>query len=60
MSADLLRQAATILRERTQGVDLHLADWLDLHARNIESGFMIESGKSQAFAVARAILGGGA
>jgi hypothetical protein len=40
------------------GVGIALADWLDLHARNLDGGFMIESGKSPAFAVARAILGG--
>jgi hypothetical protein len=108
MSADLLREAADVLRERADGsqpspwyaelsiratddanwwfvcdangfevaqtrhsvkaeadyiatmhpgVGLALADWLDLHARNLESGRMVETTPSPALTVARLILG---
>ena len=42
------------------GVGLALADWLDLHARNLDGGLMIESGHSPAATLARLIVGGDA
>lgn len=70
MSAEILREAAKVLRERTRCEDCHntqryddaLADWLDNEASNVECYpediADCDCPESYAYRVARLILGG--
>jgi len=58
IAANLDRWSSDYIATMHPGVGLALADWLEVHARNLDGGLMIESGASPAVQLARLINGG--